>query len=208
LSAGQSVSFPRNWTVLRQGDQDDHVLLLLSGMTKIVVHSVAGQDTLLGIRVGGEIVGEMTALEGGERMATVITCRPVRARLIRRVLLDELMLAHPALAVQIAKMISSRLRGADERCVDIVSYSPRTRLSRALVQMVVSHGFQSGSRWELDVQLTQPELGSMVGIKRRTAELQLAKLRREGLIDWGYRAIKVIDMPRLQDIADGRENPH
>jgi CRP-like cAMP-binding protein len=208
LRAGREEVFPAKKTLLYQGERGDHVLLLLDGMVKVVARSTKGGDTLLGIRGGGDTVGEMAVLEGHARMATVKSCVPGRARTIDRVQLDQLMTDHPVLAVQIATMMSSRLRRADDRYVGMNSYDSRTRLCRALVDMVRSHGRGTGSHWVLDIQLTQHEIASMVGIKQRTAEKYLADLKADGLVVCGYRAIEVIDMHRLQYIAYGRVIPH
>jgi CRP-like cAMP-binding protein len=208
LATGKPVDFPASHSLLHEGDRDDHIYLLVKGMVKVTAHSSAGQDTLLGIRVAGDTVGEMAALEGHERIATVSTCRPVQARLIYRAQFDPLMRVYPLLAVEIAKMISSRLRWANRRRVDIASHNPRTRLSRVLVDIATTYGREVGSRWELGVGLTQSEIASLAGMKKRAGEVHFAKLQSAGLIICRYRAIEVIDMPRLRDIANGVENPH
>lgn len=207
LDAGQKISYPVDGQILRQGESGRHIVLLLSGMVKVVVYSAGGKDTLLGIRVGGEIVGEMTALEGGERTATVTACRPVDAQLVPRSVLDKLVHDYPALGIEIARMISARLRGSDRRCVDVTAHEPRIRLSRALVDLMLAHGSAS-SGWQLGVRLTQQEMASLAGMAKRTLEEELRKLRSEGLIESGYATYKVIDMPRLRQIANGLENPH
>jgi CRP/FNR family transcriptional regulator, cyclic AMP receptor protein len=209
LATGKPVDFPVGHRLLREGDRGDHIYLLVEGMVKVTADSSAGQGTLLGIRVAGDTVGEMAALEEGyERIATVSTCRPVQARLIHRAQFDPLMRVYPLLAVEIAKMISSRLRWANRRRVDIASHNPLTRLSRVLVDIATTYGRECGSRWELGVGLTQSEIASLAGMKKRAGEVHFAKLQSAGLIVCRYRAIVVIDMPRLRDIANGAENPH
>ncbi|MBP2322148.1 CRP-like cAMP-binding protein [Kibdelosporangium banguiense] len=205
LRAGEERDFSAEDVLMRQGDQDDHVLLLLDGLVKVIADSEPGQKVLLGIRVGGDVVGEMAALERAARMATVTACRPGRALFIRRPLLDELMITYPVLAVQLAATISGRLRKADERCVDITSYGSLTRLSRALISILASHGARKGLRWRLDIELNQAEIGSLVGLKKRTAEKCFKELRDNGVIECEWRVVEVIDMPRLRRIADDRQ---
>src|SRR3954471_6539582 len=59
--------------VLREGDRETHVELLITGFVKVTT-SVDGFETLLGIRVPGEVVGEVGALTGAPRNATVTAC--------------------------------------------------------------------------------------------------------------------------------------
>jgi CRP-like cAMP-binding protein len=198
---GQERAFPAGATLMAQGDPGDYLLLLLSGVVKVTVHSADGQDTLMGIRVGGETVGEMAALEHEPRMATVKSCRDVHARRIDRPQLDRLMGDHPVIAVELARMMSARLRWSDDRRVDIGSCDPRQRLCRVLVTL--AHRRENGTRLILD-HLTQQEIGSLIGIKQRTAEKQLAQLQSDGLIDCRYRRIELLDLPGLREIAFGR----
>jgi CRP/FNR family cyclic AMP-dependent transcriptional regulator len=208
LHVGTEVSFPDKELVLQQGDRNDHTYLLIRGMVKVTVHTADGAGVLLGIRIDGDTVGEMAALEGDARMATVSVCRPVVARVIPRALLENMMETHPELAREMARMISSRLRWANKRRVDISSCGPLARLSRVLVDIVESHGSEHEARGDLGVRLTQLEIASLCGLARRTVEQEFAKLISNGVVKSGYRTLEVIDMSRLRRIANGLENPH
>jgi CRP/FNR family transcriptional regulator, cyclic AMP receptor protein len=201
VQTGLERNYEAGATLMSQGDPGDYLLLLLSGIVKVTVHSADGQDTLMGVRVSGETVGEMAALEQEPRMATVKSCRDVQAKRIDRPQLARLMVDFPVIAIELARMMSARLRWSDDRRADIGSCEPRQRLCRVLVTLV--HRRENGSRLVLD-HLTQQELGSLVGIKQRTAEKQLRQLQQDGLIDCQYRKIELLDLPGLQDIAFGR----
>lgn len=198
--AGDERRYSTGTTLMTQGDRGEYLLLLLSGIVKVTVRSPDGPDTLMGVRTGGETVGEMAALEQAPRMASVKSCCAVRAKRIDRAQLGMLVTAHPVIAVELARMMSARLRWSDDRRIDIGSCDPRQRLCRVLVTL--TRGPQSGGRLVLD-HLTQQEIGSLVGIKQRTAEKQLAQLQADGLIDCRYRRIEVLDLPGLRDIAFG-----
>ncbi len=201
INAGHDVDYEAKKILLNQGGSDDHALLLLSGIVKVIGRSTTGMTSILAIREAGDLIGEMAGIDRSERMATVVTCRDVRARRIRRTVLEELMQAHPVLALHIMKMINARLRHAEERYMDTISYNGRIRLSRVLVSLADDFGIMRGSRCEVDVHLTQTELGSMVGLRRRATETLLSELTKEGLIKCGHLTITVFDLARLRDIS-------
>jgi CRP-like cAMP-binding protein len=60
------------------------------------------------------------------------------------------------------------------------------------VLVTLAHRRENGTRLILD-HLTQQEIGSLIGIKQRTAEKQLAQLQSDGLIDCRYRRIELLD---------------
>jgi CRP/FNR family transcriptional regulator, cyclic AMP receptor protein len=60
-----------------------NVVLLAGGFVKVTT-AVEGFETLLGIRVPGEVIGEIGALTGSPRNATVTACGTVYAGTISR----------------------------------------------------------------------------------------------------------------------------
>src|SRR5262249_10005157 len=175
LPAGPEIEQPGGRAILRQGALERHAYLLLNGMVKVIAATVDGHEALLGIRVGGDLVGEMGALEGCARSATVITCWPLVVRVIRHNELTDLMSRYPDIAIGITKMISARLRSANRRRVDFTAHNPRRRVCRVLAELVTDHGVRHGAHWALGVPLTQPELASLAGIKLRTVEKELRR---------------------------------
>ena len=71
LSRGERRAYPPGSALLNQGDRTFSVYLLLQGAVKIITVSPEGDTALLAIRSAGDIVGEMAALEGRPRSATL-----------------------------------------------------------------------------------------------------------------------------------------
>jgi CRP/FNR family cyclic AMP-dependent transcriptional regulator len=186
LVAGTEVEQPVDRPIIRQGASHGHAYLLIEGLVKVSVRDKNGKEALLGIRVGGDLVGEMASLEGIRRSADVIPCRPLVARVIQREQLLDLMTRHSEFAIEVAKMISQQLRWANRRRLDFTAHGPRTRVVR-----------------DLGVPLTQPELAQLAGVRLRTLEKELRQLASEQVIRRQYRGIEVADIDRLRSIALG-----
>src|SRR6266536_2376958 len=203
LSAGTEIEHAADRPIIRQGDQFGHVYLLIDGLVKVTVRDTNGKEALLGIRVGGDIVGEMSALDGTKRSADVVPCGPLVARVIKREELLDLLTRQGDLAIEVAKMISQRLRWANRRRLDATSQSPRTRVARVLTEVIEAHGRRSGSVWRLGVPRTQAEIAQRGGCRLRTVESALKRLATEGVVRRLYRGIEVTDLSRLRAIARG-----
>ena len=65
--------------LIREGDPGTAVYLLLAGSVKVTGATDEG-GSLLAIRVGGDLVGELAVLDGRPRVATVTTPGPVLSR--------------------------------------------------------------------------------------------------------------------------------
>lgn len=201
LSAGTEVRQTADRPIIRQGDPLGHAYLLIDGVVKVTLRDRNGKEALLGIRVGGDLVGEMSALEGSERSADVVPCGPLVARVIQRETLLDLMTRHGDLAVEVAKMISQRLRWAARRNLEFAAQVPRIRVARVLAEVVDTYGRRNGTVWELGVPLTQAEIAQLVGVKLRTMEKELQRLEAERVLRRQYRGLEVVDLGRLRSIG-------
>ena len=158
-----------------------------------------GRMSLLGIRVKGDIVGEMAAVDGGRRSATVTACGTVHVRIIQRSEFVDFLRAYPDVHMAVSGMISRRLRWANRRRVDFNGYSTRVRLARVLVELADAYGHT-----DLDgitFELTQGELGSLVGADTDTIGKAVRQLRARQVIRTGYGRIGIRDLQELKDVA-------
>ncbi|WP_026423163.1 Crp/Fnr family transcriptional regulator [Actinokineospora inagensis] len=208
LAAGSEIRYPRNHYLLRQDEEGDIAYLIIEGAVKVFVETASGTKSLLGIRVAGDMVGEMGAIDpDARRSATVQAATPLVVRSVHRNRLRALMADYPDLAIEVSRMISSRLRWANRRRVDATIKDGRIKLSRLIVELATYYGQRVGEHWDLSFQLTQHELGYMAGLANRTVEKALADLEHERVISKAYRKIRVVDMPRLRQIAGWGDNP-
>ncbi len=201
LRLGHPRTYSAGEYLLRHGDGDNHALLLLRGVVKVVASSENGADALLAVRVGGDLVGELAAIDGGVRSASVIACGDVRTRWLSRDEFNSFFGKTSESVREVTRMIGERLRWSDRRRVDFVARPAASRLARVLLEIGDSYGRVVGDRCTIGVSLTQVELGSLAGLAKRTVEKHLADLQSEKLIEVGYRFITLVDLPALRDVA-------
>src|SRR5690348_3412266 len=96
--------------LIQQDAREHHVILLHAGISKVTVLTGEGVEALLGIRVGGDLVGEMSALNDQPRSATVTACTPLTYSVIHRPQLQAFLERQPGAALALVGMVSDRLR--------------------------------------------------------------------------------------------------
>ena len=99
-------------------------------------------------------------------------------------------------------VLADRLRWANRRRLDFRGYPAKVRLARVLVELSVSYGAPRVDGVVIDVRLTQQELATLVGAAETTVHKVLRELRDEGLVETGYRATIIRNLPRLSRLAD------
>ena len=200
LELGTAVRFPADRPILRQGESGHTAYLLLSGCVKVLGNE-ADREPLLAIRIGGDLVGEMAVLSRKPRSATVSACAETAARAIPGEELRAFLHRCPEAAIEVAAMISERLRWSNDRRVDFAALDPRARISRVLLTLAQTYGRTVDGGCDLGAPLTQAEIASLAGIRLPTAEKALRGFAESGLVRLGYRNIVVVDLPALRVIA-------
>src|SRR5579863_1725465 len=70
LALGTVRRFTRHEHLTRIGEPGREVFVIISGCVKIFADSVEGRPILLAVRLAGDIIGELAALDGRPRTAT------------------------------------------------------------------------------------------------------------------------------------------
>ena len=70
MAAGRVRRHPVGSMLFLEGDDSHGVLILMSGTVKLTVLALDGREVVLDLRGAGEILGEMSALDGAPRSAT------------------------------------------------------------------------------------------------------------------------------------------
>ncbi|KUL26389.1 transcriptional regulator [Streptomyces regalis] len=202
LGLGTEVRFDVGAVLLREGMNDRHVFLLLSGFAKVTATVENGEASLLAVRAAGDTVGEMAAMDGAPRSATVTACGPVTARVVQAGVLRELLLRRPEVSMALTGIVANRLRWANRRRLDFRGYPAKVRLARLLVELAAVYGSSRAGGVVIGCRLTQPELATLIGAAVTTIQKVLRELRAEGLLETGYRSTVIRDLPRLRRLAD------
>jgi CRP/FNR family transcriptional regulator, cyclic AMP receptor protein len=197
LSQGEVRGYPADLPVIRMSDTTSFVIVLLDGIVKATALSPVGQEVLLAIRVGGDVVGEFAAMDGGPRSATVTTCGPVTGCVIPQPAFRRLLDSDGELARELDKSVLAKLRFANDRRVDFASYDAGARVARVLRELAAAYGERSGNRVLLNWPLTQTELASLASVAEPTVQKALRRLRDSGIVSTGYRSLTIEDFPAL-----------
>lgn len=201
LAIGTAVRVEPGDRILREGDEGSHMVLLCHALAKITVNMADGRQALLAIRVSGDVVGEISALGGTPRTATVTSCGDGVVNVIHRRDWHPFLQDHPEAALALAGTTAERFRWANQRRVDFASYPAKVRLARVLAELSAAHGESVPAGRTLGVTLTQTELATLSGAAEPTVEKALRELRQAGVLETGYRQITIRDLTALQQVG-------
>lgn len=190
--------------VLDFGDATDDVFLVAEGAVRVVVRTPLGQEVILGDLGPGEVFGEMAAVDGEPRSASVTALHPTRLCRLPAAAFLEVALRSPEVGLRVMRVLVARLRLQDERLFEQVVLPVRHRLASELLRLSRPREGRGEAGRVVSPPPPQHVLAARIGARRETISLMLAELAREGLLEVSARAIALPRPEALRAAIDAQ----
>lgn len=184
--------------LFHEGSRADRVLAITNGLVKLSRFSSRGREIVLALRGQGELLGEMSTIEGSLRSATATTLSRTTVLSISSKEFRSYLLSHGDVAVIVLEIVAARLRENDDRRVDDADHDALGRVARALAGLADSFGKSTPGGTVVEQLMSQDELAGFVGASRESVSKALRQLRSAGLISVQRRGATVVDLDALR----------
>jgi CRP/FNR family transcriptional regulator, cyclic AMP receptor protein len=184
-SVARGHSFERGETIFRKGDEGATLYLILSGEVRIVLPSDGGEECLLAVLGTGDAFGELSVLDGHPRSATTLASETTETMVLHRDDFLTLLRKDPGFALQIGRVLSERLRDADDFLADAIFLDVAARLAKKLLALCESQGKPTAGGICIGSRITQRDLAAMIGATRESVNKHLR--------GWAIRSILTVD---------------
>lgn len=191
LSLGVNREFQTNGTLLTEGDPTDHVLVILSGWVRVATSLDDGREIIYALRGPGDVLGDLAALHGWSRSASLRGIEPVTAVQVVKAQFLAALHDRPAIAVAMLKTLSVRLRDAERAWVGSAALDVSKRVAKYLIDLAAERGVPDGTGIVIDSPLTQDDIAGHLGASRRAVARALGMLRARGVVSTGRKRIVV-----------------
>jgi CRP/FNR family transcriptional regulator, cyclic AMP receptor protein len=193
--------FRRGAMLVHQGEVPGRVLAIERGRAKVTAATDDGREVVIAFVGPGDLLGELSALGGAPRSASVRSLEPVDALAIARGDFETYLDTNPRVALVILRGVIARLREADQRQVEFAAYQTVTRVARRLLELAENHGEKCGEGVRITLPISQEELAGWAGASREAVTKALRELRAVGLIETHRRHITVLNAEQLEQMA-------
>ena len=193
---GVPVRFGTDQPIMRQGQVERHLVVILSGSAKVIKVIERGIEKVLALCGPGSLVGELAALTSTPRSASVIALEPVHGLRIEINQFDGVARKHPRLRTQLELVLAERLLHADERRAEGSMPRAFPRLAALLADLAES--LAGDGHRPVVLRISQPELASLASTSVATAARFVGRLKDLGLVRTGRRRIIVVDADELR----------
>jgi len=188
--------------VISHLDEDRDVFFVLEGRVRATLYSRDGREVDYRDIGPGDVVGELAAIDGAPRSATVEALEPARLGRLSAAAFRELVKKHPGLNATLLEHLSAQIRKLTERVFEFSTLLVRDRLIHELLRLAEAAGGPEGGA-EIRPAPTHHELAHRISSHREVVSREMSVLAKAGLVEKRGGALIVSDPDQLRSfIAD------
>jgi CRP/FNR family transcriptional regulator, cyclic AMP receptor protein len=175
--------FPANAPLMLAEQAGEVIYFILGGTVKIHLEQADGSEVIISILGRGEIVGEMSALGVTSRSASVVTLEASTLLWLDRANFQRCLLTMPVLAYNLASILATRLRHANDKIQALATQTVETRIARQILTFAEQYG-QKHDNGDVQIllRLTQSDLAAMTGCSREHVNKVIVSYKERGYL--------------------------
>jgi len=189
-------NFGENELVIDMDDRSSDVLFVISGVVRVINRNEDGKQYILGELGPGSVFGEMAAIDGVARSATVTTLQPTRVATIPARTFMEIITSQPGVCRAILEMLVVRVRRLNRQLSEHAYLTAVERLYAELLRLSRHRKGHDGQR-SISPPPTQQELAERIGSRREVVSRALSALEKEKLLEKTRGALVLPDPGEL-----------
>lgn len=184
-------SFERQQVLFFEGDPAASLWVMRRGQVRLYKASPSGRVTTLETLGPGRIFGAISALEEETYPASAEAVTAGAAWCLPRSALLQLLAEDSRLGVEVLRIVSSRLREAQQRLHSFAQDAVPARVARALLE----------ASCDGDAHVTRRALAEAAGTTVETAIRVLRRFERDGVLQGRVGLVRVLDRAALERLA-------
>lgn len=197
---GSTRRIRKDELIFMQGDPGKHFFILLQGKIRIFLQDSRGREVILIVLGDEDFFGEMSLLDGKTRSASAQALTETRVYSIAHEDFYRFLERTPAVSLKLLRLLSERLRRADEIIENLALLSVKGRLARVLADWAAKDGKTVDGVLHFRLPMPKTQIAQMLGTSRETVSRMMSELKEEGYIDMQGSQIRVEGIDRLKSI--------
>ena len=181
-------------------DRDDNtrdVYFVVSGKLRVVNYSLSGREISFDDIDSGGFFGELAAIDGAPRSASVLTLIDTQVAIMSHPLFMKIITEHPTVALRVMHRLTGVIRQATGRIMDLSTLGANNRVHAEILRLARPDRTRAG------VGIIRPipphhDVASRVSTTRETVARVFGDLSKAGLVERHSDHLCVTDLQELE----------
>ena len=187
--------------LIDRGADTHEVHFIVSGQVRVIDYGMSGREVSFETIGSGGIVGELAAIDGGERSASVVAEQPtVTAALDARTFLN-VMADHPDVGLAMMQRLARMVRQSSGRIMELSTLGAHNRVHAELLRLACKAAGEDATEARIYPIPVHGDLATRVATTRETVARVMSDLTKRGLLVRDGNALILPDLPALEDLV-------
>jgi CRP/FNR family cyclic AMP-dependent transcriptional regulator len=193
--------FTRDEQIIDRETDSTDVYFIAGGAVRIVDYSLAGREITFDDIEAGGYFGELAALDGAKRSASVVATKETLTASLDGAAFREVLATHPTVALALLQRLARVIRQSTGRIMDLSSLGAHNRIYAELLREARAGGL-NGNRAMIKPIPVHADLAGRVSTTRETVARVLNDLARKKIVEREKGALVILDVKRLSSMVE------
>ena len=196
--------YDRKELIIAHDDESRDLFFMLEGRGRATSYSESGREIAYRDIERGDIFGELAAIDGRPRSATVVAADPALVAKLSESAFKELVNSRPRFTWVLLTHLALQVRRMTDRVYEFSTLVVRKRLVRELLRLAKTGETEVGQAL-ISPAPTHFELASRISTHREAVSREMSALARKKLIHKRGKALMLDNLPALKALCDMEE---
>jgi len=186
--------------ILAEGSDSDDVYLIRRGRVQVSIFSPNGRETILREMGPGRLIGELAALLGERRSASVVAIDSTEFARISAAAFRDFLAVEPGAGLWIAQQLAARVKNLTTKTREFATMPIGHRVQSELLRLAMHAGIREDAGL-IPALPTHADFAARIGTHREAVTRELGLLAREGIITQSGRTLKILSVSKMMAVA-------
>ena len=200
-SACQWHRYDEGEEIIRFHDDSNSVFFVAQGEIRVTFHSLSGHEVILCDLPVGEMFGELTAIDGQSRSATVLAKKNTLLACMTAADFIAVIVSNPDVARAILKRLTGEVRRLTDRVYDFSTLAVSNRIQAELLR-IAKKNMTGPNTAIVSPAPTHFEIANLVSTHREAVTRELSSLTKEKIVLREGHDLHILDVAKLADMVN------
>ena len=203
LPQSRVIRIDAGQVILTSGGESRELYLVLEGSVRVALFASSGREVSIIEMGAGELFGELAAIDGRARSATVVAATGGRLAVIPVAVFFSAIEQNPGMALWLLRRFARIIRASTEKIFELSALPARNRLHCELLRLA-EDGEHSAAGVVIAPAPTHADFAARIGSHREMVTREFGALTERGLLRQNGRRLVLLDLQQLmQEIQRG-----
>ncbi|MFM9976991.1 MAG: Crp/Fnr family transcriptional regulator [Sphingomonadaceae bacterium] len=199
LARAQMMHVKRGQIVIADESPSTDVYFIVSGCVQVSLATLHGNETILREMGAGRLFGELAAIDGHPRSATVVALQDSMLAQLSAADFEGFLASSPQASLWMVRQLAARVRNLTQKAFELATMSVGNRLQSELIRLAEMAGIADDQSM-ISPLPTHANLAARLGTHREAVTRELGALANEGVIAQQGRTLTIYSVSALRTL--------